>query len=117
MPTTEHTINDTLASLLRATRNQWKGRDAVRSENTGVLKRSAKRPDILVAEPHVSPVVVETEVVPASQDECTFATVRSFGEWAATSCLQEAGWCSRLQGAGGLVIRPIGIPLQCATTC
>ena len=30
-----------------------------------ILKRAAKRPDILVTEPNVSPVVIETEVMPA----------------------------------------------------
>ncbi len=37
----------------------------VRSENTGTLKGSAARPDILIAEPTVSPVCIETEVLPA----------------------------------------------------
>ncbi len=65
MATTEHTINDALAELLRGTRRAWRDTDIVSSENTGQLKGSTARPDILVVEPNVSPVVIETEVVPA----------------------------------------------------
>lgn len=65
MPLTEHTINDALAAALRETRRHWKVADIVSSENTGMLKGSTKRPDILVLEPNVSPVVIETEVLPA----------------------------------------------------
>jgi hypothetical protein len=65
MATTEHTINDTLASILRETRGAWRTSDVVSSENTGMLKGSNARPDILVREPTVSPVVIETEVLPA----------------------------------------------------
>jgi hypothetical protein len=61
----EHTINDALADLLRGTRRAWRDSDIVSSENTGQLKGSAARPDILIVEPNVSPVVIETEVVPA----------------------------------------------------
>ena len=65
MATTEHTINDALAEVLRGTRRAWQQPDVVRSENTGMLKGSNERPDILVIEPNVSPVVIETEVLPA----------------------------------------------------
>jgi hypothetical protein len=65
MATTEHTINDSLASALRETRRFWQGAGVVSSENTGLLKGSTKRPDILITEPNVSPVVIETEVFPA----------------------------------------------------
>lgn len=65
MPTTEHTINDALADVLRTTRRVWQPPDVVSSENTGTIKGSTKRPDILVVEANVSPVVVETEVLPA----------------------------------------------------
>ncbi|HET9283179.1 MAG TPA: hypothetical protein VFR24_14560 [Candidatus Angelobacter sp.] len=65
MATTEHTINDALAELLRGTRRAWRDSDIVSSENTGQLKGSNARPDILVVEPNVSPVVIETEVFPA----------------------------------------------------
>src|SRR5262245_52391897 len=69
MPTTEHTINDALAAVLRETRHAWQAPDVVASEITGKLKGGAKRPDILIAEPHVSPVVIETEVTPATTVE------------------------------------------------
>ncbi len=65
MATTEHTINDTLAVVLRGTRRAWHQTDVIRSENTGMLKGSNERPDILVTESNVSPVVIETEVLPA----------------------------------------------------
>jgi len=65
MPTTEHTINDAIAGVLRETRRSWCDTKIVRSENTGMLKGSHERPDILVLEPNVSPVAVETEVLPA----------------------------------------------------
>ena len=65
MATTEHTINDALAEVLKTTRHIWRADEIVRSENTGMLKGSAGRPDILVIEPNVSPVVIETEVLPA----------------------------------------------------
>ena len=65
MPTTEHTINDALAEVLKETRRAWQQSDVVRSENTGMLKGSNERPDILVIELTVSPVVIETEILPA----------------------------------------------------
>ena len=69
MATTEHTINDALAQVLMKTRSLWRFKDAVRSENIDVLKSSGKRPDILIAEPNVSPVIVETEVIPGTTVE------------------------------------------------
>ena len=66
MATTEHTINDAIAELLRGTRWAWRGSDVVRSETTGLLAgASGLRPDILVTEPYTAPVVIETEVLPA----------------------------------------------------
>lgn len=65
MATTEHTINDAIAQALRPTRHGWNVHGVVRSENTGTLTGSNKRPDILVTEFGVSPVVIETEVLPA----------------------------------------------------
>ncbi|MBK8268586.1 MAG: hypothetical protein IPK83_09915, partial [Planctomycetes bacterium] len=65
MPTTEHTINDALAAQLRETRRAWRPAEVVRSENTSMLRGNAGRPDILVIEPNVSPVAVETELLPA----------------------------------------------------
>ena len=69
MATHEHTINDALAEVLRGTRRVWQQSNVVSSENTGMLKGSNERPDILVIEPTVSPVVIETEVLPASTVE------------------------------------------------
>ena len=69
MPTTEPTINDALAEVLEETRRAWHQTDVVRSENTRMLKGSNERPDILVTESNVSPVVIETEVLPASTVE------------------------------------------------
>jgi hypothetical protein len=69
MATTEHTINDALAELLRGTRRAWRDSEIVRSENSGQLKGSSGQPDILVVEPNVSPVVIETEVFPATTVE------------------------------------------------
>ena len=65
MATTEHTINDALAAVLRETRYVWSTSEVVSSENTGMLKGNSRRPDILVLEANVSPVVIETEILPA----------------------------------------------------
>jgi len=66
MATTEHTINDAIAELLRGTRFAWRGKNVVRSETTRLLAdSSARRPDILVTEQYTAPVVIETEVLPA----------------------------------------------------
>jgi hypothetical protein len=65
MATTEHTINDALAEVLIGTRSLWRYRGVVKSENIDVLKSGGKRPDILITEPNVSPVIVETEILPA----------------------------------------------------
>lgn len=69
MPITEHTINDALAAVLRTTRRAWAAAAVISSENTGILKHAAKRPDVLVTEPNVSPVVIELEVMPATTVE------------------------------------------------
>jgi len=65
MQITEHTINDALAEILSETRSLWRIKGIVRSENLGCIKGTAEQPDILVVETSVSPVVVETEVLPA----------------------------------------------------
>ena len=65
MATTEHTINDALAEVLMETRSLWRQKGVVKSENIDVLKNSGKRPDILITEQNVSPVIVETEILPA----------------------------------------------------
>jgi hypothetical protein len=69
MARTEHTINDALAELLRRTRRAWRDDKVVTSEDTGQLKDTSGRPDILVIEPNVCPVVIETEVFPATTVE------------------------------------------------
>jgi hypothetical protein len=69
MARTEHTINDALAELLRGTRRAWRDDKVVTSEDTGQLKDTSGRPDVLVIEPNVSPVVIETEVFPATTVE------------------------------------------------
>jgi hypothetical protein len=69
MPITEPAINDALAGVLRETRRSWLDTKIVRSENTGMIKGGHERPDILVLEPNVSPVAVETEVLPAATVE------------------------------------------------
>ena len=69
MATHEHTINDALAEVLRETRRAWQQPNVVRSENTRMLRGSNERPDILVIEPNVSPVVIETEILPAATVE------------------------------------------------
>jgi hypothetical protein len=62
---TEHTINDAIAEVLRGTRHAWRAPKTVFSEHTGMLKGGNKRADILILERNVSPVVIETEVLPA----------------------------------------------------
>ncbi|MCX5770127.1 MAG: hypothetical protein NTZ09_07645 [Candidatus Hydrogenedentes bacterium] len=69
MGTTEHTINDAIAEVLRETRRVWRNSKFVSSENTGMLKHSAKQPDIVIIEPNMSPVVIENEVMPAANVE------------------------------------------------
>jgi len=64
--TTEPTINDALAEVLRETRFVWHSPDVVCSENSGMLKGSQAQPDILIIEKNVSPVTIETEVLPAA---------------------------------------------------
>ena len=69
MATTEHTINDALAEVLKGTRRAWQQLNVIRSENIDILKSSGKRPDILINELNVSPVIIETEIVPAASVE------------------------------------------------
>jgi hypothetical protein len=63
--TTEQTINDSLAAVLMETRSLWRYKGVVKSENVDILKGSGKKPDILITEPNVSPVIIETEILPA----------------------------------------------------
>ena len=66
MATTEHTINDAIAELLRQTRYAWRDSNVIRSETTQLLAESGGlRPDIVIQEPFTAAVVIETEVMPA----------------------------------------------------
>jgi len=67
--TTEQTINDALGAVLMETRSLWRYKGVAKSENVDVLKGSDKKPDILITEPNVSPVIVETEILPAHSVE------------------------------------------------
>ena len=70
MATTEHTINDAIAELLRGTRWAWRGPEVVRSETTQLLAESGGlRPDIVIIEPFTAAVVIETEILPAQTVE------------------------------------------------
>ena len=70
MATTEHTINDAIAELLRKTRYAWRGESVVRSETTQLLAESrGLRPDIVIEEPFTAAVVIETEILPAQTVE------------------------------------------------
>ena len=60
----EHTFNSALAAALRARNPRWREPDALQAEPVGVLA-GGKRPDVLVHEDGGSPVVVETEFLPA----------------------------------------------------
>lgn len=64
----EHTMNDALAEVLSNTRSLWRGKGVVASENLGAIKGTSERPDVVVAEQYVSPVVIEAEVAPATAE-------------------------------------------------
>jgi hypothetical protein len=65
VPTTEPSINNAIATVLREQRRAWSRPQILRSENTQVFREAGLQPDILITEPGTSPVVVETEVTPA----------------------------------------------------
>ena len=70
MALTERTINNALADLLSKTRYAWHDKDVVVSESTQQLAESKLlQPDILIREPFEKPVVIETELLPASTVE------------------------------------------------
>ena len=63
---TEIVINAELARALRHRHPRWKGEGSVTVEATGVLLRDpAAQPDIVILHPSGSPVIIETEVLPA----------------------------------------------------
>ena len=66
---TEHTVNDALARILRGTRESWRDPSVVQSETTGQIAGGNTRPDIIVDDWSSSPVVIETEVLPAATVE------------------------------------------------
>jgi hypothetical protein len=65
LATSEHAINDAIAEALRPTRHGWRTQGVIHSGTTGTLTGTDTPPDILVAEPGVSPVAIETERLPA----------------------------------------------------
>jgi hypothetical protein len=71
MAATEHTMNDAIAAALRTTRRSWD----TKKENTGVLKGSTKRPDVLVLD-----VGAELgQVASGLCDSGSFTPIRSAG--------------------------------------
>ena len=70
MALNERTINNAIADLLSQTRYAWRGDDVVVSESTEQFVESKMlQPDILIDEPWVAPVVIETELMPAQTVE------------------------------------------------
>ena len=70
MALNERTINNAIADLLSQTRYAWRGDDVVVSESTEQFTESKMlQPDILIDEPWVAPVVIETELMPAQTVE------------------------------------------------
>lgn len=69
MATTEQTINDTPTAPLIETRSLWRSKNVVKFENVDIMKYSGKKPDIIITEPNVFPVIFETEILPANSVE------------------------------------------------
>jgi len=65
MATGEQAINTALAEVLNGMRRRWNAQGEVLGAFTG----TTGQPDVLVTEPGVAPVVVETEVLPANTVE------------------------------------------------
>lgn len=59
--TSETEINIALAEVLDGLRSRW----VATAEKLGAFSGSHKQPDVLVTEPGISPVIIETEVQPA----------------------------------------------------
>jgi hypothetical protein len=75
MANSEISINDKIADVLRAMYTDWRLFDQVSSENThGLLKKKALRPDILIIEPGVPPICLETEYEPGMSVEADAAS-------------------------------------------
>src|SRR5690349_14354081 len=66
MANSELSVNDQIAAAFREINTDWRIFDHVSSENTeALLKKKALRPDILILEPGVPPICLETEFEPA----------------------------------------------------
>jgi hypothetical protein len=66
----ELSVNDQIAAAFREINTDWRLLDQVSSENTeAILKKKALRPDILILEPGVPPICLETEFEPANTVE------------------------------------------------
>lgn len=62
MANSEISLNERIADALRALNTDWRVHDQVSSENThGLAKKKALRPYILIIEPGVPPICIETE--------------------------------------------------------
>ena len=63
-------MNDQIAAAFRDINTDWRVFDHVSSENTdAILKKKALRPDILILEPGIPPICLETEFEPANTVE------------------------------------------------
>jgi hypothetical protein len=75
MANSELSVNDQLAAAFRDINTDWRVFDHVSSENTeALLKKKALRPDILILEPGVPPICIETEFEPANSVEADAAS-------------------------------------------
>jgi len=75
MANSEISVNDKIADVLRSMNSDWRTHDHVSSENThGLAKKKALRPDILIIEPGVPTVCIETEYSPGLSVEADAAS-------------------------------------------
>lgn len=75
MANSELSVNDQIAAAFREINTDWRVFDRVSSENTdAILKKKALRPDILILEPGVPPICLETEFEPANSVESDAAS-------------------------------------------
>ena len=69
MPTSEIVLNEYIGDALKGHAPSWGGSGVILSENTGAFTKTGLRPDIVVCENIVSPIVIETEYLPAATVE------------------------------------------------
>jgi hypothetical protein len=69
MANSEITLNDHIAAVLRQINSDWRCTDHVTSENTDAFTKKALRPDILILDPGIPAIVIETEFDPANSVE------------------------------------------------